>query len=302
VVAALAEVKSLRGDTGSAQRLAQEALKKDPDCKPAMITLARDHFRARRLDLALYTLQGILDGYGPENPPRDPNNAVARMIRGLIHKEQGQRGPAIRELSKAISLRPDLVEARLHLANYLLESGNAPEAAQHLEAALRYDLGNVHAHLSLGDAYRLLGKVVEAKRELEWVQKADPKLSQVHYNLGLLYLFSENIPGVTALEATDRALSELEQYKRLRPRVAGANDDTDELITRAKSKRALIEASREAAAAAAPAAPAPAAPAPAGPTPAAPAPAAPAAPQAPKAPAPQAPPPSTGSFPTEGAQ
>ena len=317
VVAALAEVKSVQGDSGAAQRFAQEALKRNPDYRPAMVTLARDHFRSRRLDLSLYTLKGVLDGYGPENPPRDPNNAEARLIRGLIYKMQGQRGPAIQELTKAISLRPDLVEARLHLANYLLESGNAPEAAQHLEAALRYDLDNVHAHLSLGDAYRLLGKIAEAKRELEWVQKADPKLAQVHYNLGLLYLFSDKVPGVTPMQATDRAISELEEYKRMRPRVAGANDDTDELITRAKSKKALIEAGQDgsvtAPAAKAPApAPAAAVPSPAptaAPAPAptaAPAPAptvAPApAPTAAPAPAPTAPPPSTGSFPPEGAK
>jgi tetratricopeptide (TPR) repeat protein len=118
VVAALAEVKSLRGQSGEAQRLAQEALKRNPDYRPAMVTLARDHYRSRRLDLSLYTLKGVLDGYGPENPPRDPNNAEARLIRGLIYKEQSLRGPAIQELTKAISLRPDLVEARLHLANY----------------------------------------------------------------------------------------------------------------------------------------------------------------------------------------
>ena len=92
VSAALAEVKSIQGNSGEAQRLAQEALKLNPDYRPAMVTLARDHYRSRRLDLALYALKGILDGYGEENPPRDKNNAEARLIRGLIYKEQGLRG------------------------------------------------------------------------------------------------------------------------------------------------------------------------------------------------------------------
>jgi Tfp pilus assembly protein PilF len=95
VTAALAEVKSIQGDSGAAQRLAQEALKKNPDYRPAMITLARDHYRSRRLDLALYALRGILDGYGDENPPRDKNNAEARLLRGLIFKEQGNKAAAI---------------------------------------------------------------------------------------------------------------------------------------------------------------------------------------------------------------
>jgi tetratricopeptide (TPR) repeat protein len=257
-VAAMAEVKSIQGDSGAAQRLAQDALKKNPDYSPAMITLSRDHYRARRLDLALYTLKAILDGDGPENPPRDKSNAEARLLRGLILKEQGNRPAAIDEFEKAISLRPDLVEARVHLAAYLLESGNASGAAPHLESAIRYDNDHVLAHLNLGDAYRLLGKTAEARRELEWVQKKDPQLAQVHYNLGLLFLFSESVPGTTPAQATELAIAELEQFKKMRPRQAGSNDDTDELITRAKAKKAMLEAGA-AEAAAAPASTAPAA-------------------------------------------
>jgi tetratricopeptide (TPR) repeat protein len=242
VVAAMAEVKSIQGDSGAAQRLAQEALKKNPDYSPAMITLSRDHYRARRLDLALYTLKAILDGDGTENPPRDKNNAEARLLRGLILKEQGNRPAAIDEFEKAISLRPDLVEARVHLAAYLLESGNATGAAPLLESAIRFDNDHVLAHLNLGDAYRLLGKTAEARRELEWVQKKDPQLAQVHYNLGLLFLFSDSVPGTTPTQATELAIGELEQYKKMRPRQAGSNDDTDELITRAKAKKAMLEA------------------------------------------------------------
>jgi Tfp pilus assembly protein PilF len=259
VSAALAEVKSIQGNSGEAQRLAQEALKLNPDYRPAMVTLARDHYRSRRLDLALYALKGILDGYGDENPPRDKNNAEARLIRGLIYKEQGLRGPAIQELQKALELRPDLVEARVQLSSYYLESGNAADAQQLLEPALRYDADNVIAHLNLGDAYRLLGRPADAKREFEWVTKRDPSVAQVHYNLGLLYLFTESFPGVTPGQAADNAIDELNQYKKMKPRVAGGTpDDTDELITRAKTKKALLDAkvAEAADAAAAPAAPA----------------------------------------------
>jgi len=241
VLAALAEVKSVQGDSGAAQRFAQEALKRNPDYRPAMVVMARDHYRNRRLDLSLYTLKGILDGFGAENPPRDPNNAEARLIRGLIYKEQGLRKPAMDELSKALELRPDMVEARVHLGGFLLEAGNAQAAAQLLEGAVRYDNDHVLAHLNLGDAYRLLGRSAEAKKELEWVAKKEPSLAPVHYNLGLLYLFNENIPGVAPKAAADKAIAAFEQYQKLKPR-GGGPDDTEELITRAKTKKALIEA------------------------------------------------------------
>jgi len=251
VAAAMAEVKSIQGDSGAAQRFAQDALKKNPDYRPAMVTIARDHYRSRRLDLALYSLKGILDGYGPENPARDKNNAEAHLIRGLIYKEQSLRGPAMEELRRALELRPDLVEARVHLATYLLESGNPTEAAPLLEGALRYQIDHVIAHLNLGDAYRLLGKVAESRRELEWVKQKDPSLFQVHYDLGVLYLTADSVPGMTPEQAVERAIDELEQYKKMRPRQAGSNDDTDELITRAKTKKGLLQAKADEAKAAA---------------------------------------------------
>ncbi|MCU0681996.1 MAG: tetratricopeptide repeat protein [Polyangiaceae bacterium] len=125
VLAALAEIKSLKRDTGSAQQFAQDALKINPDCRPAMVTLARDHYRNRRLDLSLYALKAILDGEGANNPARDKDNAEAHLLRAVILKELNRRAPAIEEFQKAVALRPDLVEARVQLAAYLLESGNA---------------------------------------------------------------------------------------------------------------------------------------------------------------------------------
>jgi tetratricopeptide (TPR) repeat protein len=260
VLASLAEVKSVQGNSAEAQELAQLALKKDPDYRPAMVVLARDHYRARRLDLALYTLTAVLDGYGTENPARDKNNGEARLLRALIYKEQGKRRPAIDELKKTLELRPDLVEARLNLAAFMLEAGNAAEAAPILEQALSYANSNVLVHLNLGDAYRLLGRPDESIKQLDWVSKADPSLAQTHYNLALVYMFSPQIPGVTPKQAIDKAIGELETYKKMQPHTRpGAGDDVDELLSRARNKKAILEATE---AEAAPASATPAAPAP----------------------------------------
>ncbi|MFO0570824.1 MAG: tetratricopeptide repeat protein [Polyangiaceae bacterium] len=242
VSAALAEVKSIAGDSVEAQSLAKDALKKNPDYRPAMVTIARDHYRKRRLDLALYTLKAILDGFGDENPPRDKNNAEARLLRGLIYREQNNKAGALDDFKRAVEVRPDLVEARVQLASYLLEAGNAFEAANLLEGALKFDKNHVLARLNLGDAYRLMGKPDQAKKELEWVANKDSALAQVHYNLGLLYLFSDNLSGIAPKSAVDKAIAELELYKKMKPKgKAGDRDDTDELITRAKTKKALLE-------------------------------------------------------------
>ncbi|MGK4002959.1 tetratricopeptide repeat protein [Sorangium sp. So ce1036] len=254
ITATLAEIESLQRDTGSAQRLAQEALKINPDYRPAMVIIARDHYRNRRLDLALYALQAILDGFEPvsENPPRDRDNAEALLLRGLIYREQGQRAAAMEEFRKAVARRPDLVEARVQLATFLLEAGNAQEALPLLEGAIRFDAEHLAAHLNLGDAYRLLERYVEAKREFDWVLARNPNLPQVHYDLGLLYLFAPSVPGMTPKQQVTAAIQSLTKFQELRNK--GQRDDSEELLNRAKLKQGELEA---AAAAAQPVAPAP---------------------------------------------
>jgi tetratricopeptide (TPR) repeat protein len=247
VAATLAEVKSLQKDTGSAQRIAQEALKINPDYRPAMVIIARDHYRSRRLDLALYALQAILDGFEPvaENPPRDKDNPEALLLRGLIYREQGQRAQAMEQFRKAVARRPDLVEARVQLATMLLEAGNPQEALMLLEGAVRYDSENVPARLSRGDAYRLLERYADAKREFEWVVAREASSPQVHYDLGLLYLFAPSIPGMTPKQQVAEAMKELKKFQELRSK--GEADDSEELLNRAKLKEGEINAAAVAA-------------------------------------------------------
>ena len=259
VAAALAEVKSMQGDTGSAQKLAQEALKANPNYAPAMVTLARDHYRNRRLDLAKYALQAILDGFGEGNPPRDKTNVEARLLRALILKEEGRRAAAISELEAVLQKRPDMVDAGVQLATYYLESGNAVKAKPLLERALRYNSQNLVAHLNLGDVHRLMSQPADAKREFDWVLSKDSSLIQVHYNIGLLYLFSESYPGMTPVQQVDAALSAFDKYKELRGRSSEPKgSDVEQLIIRAKAKKAMLEAESAPPPAAAPASAAPA--------------------------------------------
>ena len=254
VAATLAEVKSLQKDTGAAQRIAQEALKLNPDYRPAMVIIARDHYRNRRLDLALYALKAVLDGFEPvaENPPRDKDNAEALLLRGLIWREQGNRAGAIEQFRMAVDRRPDLVEARVQLSTYLLEAGSAEEAAPLLEGAVKFDAESIPAHLNLGDAYRLLQRYADAKREFDWVVAHDASLPQVHYDLALLYLYAPSLPGMTPKTQVGEAIKELKKFQDVRSK--SESDDSDELLNQAKLKEGEFTA---AAAAAAPPPPTP---------------------------------------------
>jgi tetratricopeptide (TPR) repeat protein len=243
LTACAAELKSIAKDHATAQQLAQDALRMDPDFKEAMVTIARDHYRARKLDLAKYALQAILEGFGDASPARDKDNAEARLIRGLIYREGGARAVALQDFEAAVKRRPDLVEALVNLGSMRLEAGNATEAQPVLESAVRFAPNNAIAHLNLGDCYRLLGKYDAAKKEFDSALSKDSSLAAAHYDLGLMYLTAPTIPGNTADSQVTTALKELETYRTMRGPKAppGVQDDIEDLIARAKAKQAELK-------------------------------------------------------------
>jgi Tfp pilus assembly protein PilF len=251
----LAEVKSLAGDHGTAQQLAQDALRMNPDFKEAMVAIARDHYRARKLELSRYAVQAILDGTGDANPPRDKDNAEASLLRGLIEREYGRRAVAFAALEVAAKRRPDMVEAQILLGSMRLEAGNASDALPVLEDAVKFGPSNALAHLNLGDCYRLLGRVPEARREFDTAKSLDSSISQVHYDVGLLFLFAPSISGMNAQDQVGMAITEFEKFKTMKTK--GVGDDVDDLISRAKTKQSELKSAAAAPPAAAPAEAAP---------------------------------------------
>lgn len=243
LTACSAEVKSLNKDHGTAQQLAQDALRFDPDFKDAMVVVARDHYRAKKMDLAKYALTAILDGFGDGTPPRDRENAEAHLLRGLIARESGARALAMKDFDAAVKKRPDLVEALVNLGSMKVEAGNAQEAVGPLEMATKFGPNSSLAHLNLGDAYRLLGRYADAKKEFDQALALDSSLAAAHYDLGLMYLTAESIPGTSADQQVSTAIKELETYKTMRGAKAppGVNDEIDDLIGRAKAKQAELK-------------------------------------------------------------
>jgi len=252
----LAEVKSLAKDSAGAQQLAGEALRIDPNFKDAMVTIARDHHRAGRAELASYALRAILDGFGQGTPARDPDNAEAHLLRGLIERDAGLRIAALKDFEAARAKRPDLVEAAIQIGAMKLEAGNAQEAQPILESAVRFAPQQPLAHLNLGDCYRLLTRYADAKKELDTALSLDSTLSAAHYDMGLMYLFAPSFPGMSASDQVAAALRELNTYRQMRGPKAppGVSDDIDELITRATQKQKDMNMAAAPPASAAPAA------------------------------------------------
>ena len=245
IITYLAEVKSLAKDSAGAQQAAGEALKIDPNYKEAMVVIARDHHRAGRDELAKYALKAILEGFGMGTPARDPENAEAHLLRGLIFRAAGERGPAMKDFEAARNKRPDLVEALIQIGAMTLEAGNSQAAQGPLELAVKFAPQSAIAHMNLGDCYRLATRWADAKKELDTALSLDSSLAAAHYDIGLMYLFAPNYPGMTALDQVAAALRELNTYKTMRgPKpVAGVNDDIDELISFGTQKQKDLQMS-----------------------------------------------------------
>ena len=249
----LAEVKSMGGDTNgsaAAQKLAQEALSKDPKYVPAMIVIARDYFRQRRFDVAKAAIQAVLDGSDDKSTPAtDPKNPEALLLRALISRELGDRKTALENFQAAIKERPDLFEAYVNIGEMKLEAGNAVEAQAPLEMAIKFSPNNAIAHMDLGDCYRLLGRPADAKREFDTALQQDSSLAAVHYNLGLLYLFSTNVPGAADQESSiAMSITEIQKFQQMLGKLPrGQSDDSDELLATAKRKQSELQVKKQAA-------------------------------------------------------
>jgi tetratricopeptide (TPR) repeat protein len=275
----LAEVKSIAGDSAGCQKLAQQVLSKSPTNSDAMVAIARDYYRGHKWDLAQYALKAILDGDPPPNaiPPRDKGNPQALLMRALIERDLGSREAAMKDFAQAVAGRSDMFEAYINLGEMKLEAGNATEAQGPLEKAVHFAPNQPTAHLDLGDCYRLLGRPTDAKTELDKASTLDSTLAGVHYNMGLLYLFSKkgDVPGVASDDdRLAKAIHELDTFKSMRGIKAakGVGDDVEELLSTAKKKQTELQMAASAAAAAASASAAPSASAPAPGSSAAPAP------------------------------
>lgn len=138
----------------------------------------------------------------------------------------------------------------------LLDAGDATKASTILIDHVKSAPEDIPARLDLGDAYRILGKYDEAKKELEWVMGRSPALAETYYNLGLLYLFAPNctplwggaappvcLRGFTPLAQVQEATKVLRKFQDLR--ATGVSDESDELLNRAKLKEGEIVAAQQ---------------------------------------------------------
>jgi predicted Zn finger-like uncharacterized protein len=238
----LAEVLNDAGKRTEAQDLLDELFKTDPAAKDAdgLAQLARawggrDDYKAKELFNESLRLKPQAKTY---------------MLRGEAEEKCGKNDEAEITYKKALELEPDLTVASLNLARMAIERRAFPQAAQALDTVLKRNPQHARAAELLGDVFTELNKpreavaryelaimaggenagilmkiaklqidslslTNEATKTLRRVIRADQKLADPHYYLGLA-LKDDN--------QRAEAKNELEAYLRLAPEGENARD------------------------------------------------------------------------------
>jgi tetratricopeptide (TPR) repeat protein len=204
-----AETLVRTGRHDAAYDAARRALGCDERFVPAMIAMIKASLALERKELAESVLDQALE--------IDAANAELHFLKAqMLLEEDGRLRDALDRYRKAITLRPDYLEARMAYGVQLLHGGNYAEARKQLEAAVSLAPTMVAVHLNLGDAYRANQQWDKARETFQKVLSMEPDLPKVHFNMGLMYMTAlGDFPGMDELEALRRARKELVKYRNM---------------------------------------------------------------------------------------
>jgi Flp pilus assembly protein TadD len=150
-----------------------QAFKLDPNDPKALLGLALAQEREGKTQDAQATFEKGIRQY--------PSNAVLYQEYGkmlLIFRgedPEASEAHAISLLTKAIALDNSLGVSHFELGNLALSKGQLEQAVTQLEAAVKLSPDDSRAHYALSRAYRRLGRVEDADRELKIFQSLKGK-------------------------------------------------------------------------------------------------------------------------------
>jgi len=144
------------------------AVQLDPNSSKALLGLAIAQEREGKIQDAQTTFEKGLRQF--------PGNAIFYQEYGkmlLIFRgedTEASEAHAVSLLSKAITLDNNLAVSHFELGNLALSKGQLEHAVTELEAAAKLSPNDSRAHYALSRAYRRLGRVADANRELQTFQ------------------------------------------------------------------------------------------------------------------------------------
>jgi predicted O-linked N-acetylglucosamine transferase (SPINDLY family) len=151
------------------------------------------HQRAGRLDAAEAIYEEIL--------ARDPGQADALHLTGMLALARGEAASAVSRISEAILQRPDAADFHANMANAYLSLGRPEDARGACMQALILDPGLTVARYNLGNALFALGEAAPATQAFRDAVNAEPRNQTFWTNYLFALNFSAEADRETVFEA-----------------------------------------------------------------------------------------------------
>jgi Tfp pilus assembly protein PilF len=119
---------------------------------------------------------------------REPGNADALHLLGVVAHQQSRHGEAIELITRAIELRSDAAPYHHNLGEARRATGDVEAALPHYARAIELRPNYADAHNNLGRALEMLGKPVDARAMYRRAITLEPEHAKAHFNLGLVSL------------------------------------------------------------------------------------------------------------------
>jgi Tfp pilus assembly protein PilF len=170
-----------QGNTNVAMRQMEKAVSINP-------ALPGIHFELAELMYTSSDQQAKRDAEGEYRKAlaQNPQDEKSLLRLAEIETRNGRADAALEDYRKAASLQPGDSEPMLGLAKILIERNQSDKALPWLESAVKADPSNAVAHYRLGTEYRKLGRMDDAKREVETyknLREAKEKMRAVYKDL-----------------------------------------------------------------------------------------------------------------------
>lgn len=180
-----------RGRGRDAAAIAERLLAANAKDAQALLVIGRVHAAAGRRKQADETLRAAAKLHG--------GDAAITAELALLALQEGRVDEAARQLASARGTGRRLAEAHVEHATVLLRRGQLEAALPPLRDAVAADANHAVAHANLGAVLKDLGRSDEAVRSLEHALELQARLPQASYNLALLRLDRKDWTGAAAL-------------------------------------------------------------------------------------------------------
>jgi tetratricopeptide (TPR) repeat protein len=163
------ELETRQGLHGQAVESYRQAVRLNPRSQEALLALALAQTNLLRHKDAVATFEKGLRLF-PADARFYAEYGKVLLLPWASGESPDAPSKAERLLRRAVQLDPSHASAHFELGSQLLKTGQAAEAAVHLEKATVLDPSNSHAHFVLARAYRTLGRPADAAREMQLFQ------------------------------------------------------------------------------------------------------------------------------------